>query len=139
LAASRDKLSPVTVEAQTALSVLFFPAGKILGRCRNYCPRHDRLIANFLNGVAEKALHLHYRNDCLIRPSVRGKVLAYLQRESQGLPGEFGIPLDRGGMAKYLHVERSALSRELSRMQREGLLEYRKNRFRLNARLVTDK
>jgi Mn-dependent DtxR family transcriptional regulator len=32
-------------------------------------------------------------------------------------------------MAEYLNVDRSALSRELSNMKKEGLIDYRKNRF----------
>jgi Mn-dependent DtxR family transcriptional regulator len=32
-------------------------------------------------------------------------------------------------MAEYLNVERSALSRELSKMKRDGLISYKKNYF----------
>jgi Mn-dependent DtxR family transcriptional regulator len=39
--------------------------------------------------------------------------------------------MDRNAMSNYLNVERSALSRELSRMRADGLIEYRKNHFRL--------
>lgn len=35
-------------------------------------------------------------------------------------------------MADYLNVERSALSKELGRLQKEGILTFRKNRFRLH-------
>ena len=34
-------------------------------------------------------------------------------------------------MADYLNVDRSALSKELGKMRDEGILEFRKNRFRL--------
>lgn len=39
-------------------------------------------------------------------------------------------------MADYLLVDRSALSAELSRMQKEGILAYRKNHFRLEENYV---
>ena len=45
---------------------------------------------------------------------------------------EFSIPFDRQQLADYLNVERSALSKELGRMQREGILTFRKNRFCLH-------
>lgn len=44
----------------------------------------------------------------------------------------FHIPFDRQQLADYLNVERSALSKELGRMKKEGLIDYRKNHFKLN-------
>ena len=43
----------------------------------------------------------------------------------------FVIPYDRQELADYLSVDRSALSAELSRMAKEGLLRYDRNRFEL--------
>ena len=43
---------------------------------------------------------------------------------------EFDIPLDRQQLADYLAVERSAMSAELGKMKREGLLDFHKNQFR---------
>lgn len=130
LAASRERKSPLTVEAQDALSVLFFPAERLIFPCEKNCEDHALLLRNFLDSVAEMSLTLNDRIECLIRPSVREKITAYLTRVSKERGSrEFSIPLDRSAMARYLNVERSALSRELSRMKAEGLLEYRKNVF----------
>ena len=41
----------------------------------------------------------------------------------------FKIPFDRQQMANYLNVDRSALSKELSKMKSEGLIDYHKNTF----------
>ena len=64
--------------------------------------------------------------------TTRAKVLSYLswQARRQGSP-RFSIPFDRQGLADYLAVDRSALSQELGRMRREGLLDFRKNQFEL--------
>ena len=43
----------------------------------------------------------------------------------------FTIPFSRAGLADYLNCERSALSREISRMRDEGLIETYKNSFKL--------
>ena len=43
----------------------------------------------------------------------------------------FDIPYDRRQLADYLGTDRSALSAELSKMQKEGLLTYRKNHFEM--------
>jgi len=42
---------------------------------------------------------------------------------------KFKIPFSRNELADYLSVDRSAMSRELSRLRDEGYLEYHKNEF----------
>ncbi len=44
----------------------------------------------------------------------------------------FKIPFNRKEMADYLNVDRTALSKELSRMQKEGLISFHKNTFKIN-------
>lgn len=132
LAASHNRKSPVSVQALDHLSVLFFPMEHVLACCRHSCRCHIKLLSNFLDGIAEKALVLHDRNDCLIMPTVRDKVLTYLTRVANEKGNRtFMIPLDRNGMADYLNVDRSALSRELARMKKDGLIDFYKNSFRL--------
>lgn len=132
LAASKERKSPVSVEALDYLCVLFISFASIVKRCGKICPRHDRLIFNILDGIAEKALVLHDRNDCLIKPTVRKKILAYLTKAAKEYNSQtFSIPLDRKSMAEYLNVERSALSRELSQMRTDGIIDFYKNSFRI--------
>ena len=45
---------------------------------------------------------------------------------------EFDIPFNRQQLADYLGVDRSAMSNELSKMQKEGYLTSSKNHFCLN-------
>lgn len=62
--------------------------------------------------------------------TIRGRVTAYLNTVSlQKHSREFDIPFDRQQLADYLNVERSALSKELGKMQRDGMLTVRKNHF----------
>lgn len=132
IAASREQKSPVAVVAKSPLSVIFFPACRLTAPCEKSCPEHALLIRNFLSSVAEKSLTLNDRIDCLVRRGVREKVVVYLRHIArQRGSREFTIPLSREAMAGYLNVERSALSRELSRMKADGLIDYRKNQFRL--------
>ena len=64
--------------------------------------------------------------------TVRDRVLSYLNSVSlQKNSTDFDIPFDRQQLADYLNLERSALSKELGKMQREGLIKCRKNHFRL--------
>ena len=44
---------------------------------------------------------------------------------------EFDIPFNRQQLADYLNLERTALSKELGKMQKDGILYVHKNHFRL--------
>jgi cAMP-binding proteins - catabolite gene activator and regulatory subunit of cAMP-dependent protein kinases len=128
LAASHNRTSPVMVRALDNLAVLFIPMQNILSR--SDCPHHAKLLSNLLDGIAEKALVLHDRNDCLIKPTIRDKVLTFLSESAHNVgSNSFTIPMGREAMAEYLDVDRSALSRELSWMKRDGLIDYDKNWF----------
>lgn len=132
LAASLEHKSPVSVQAQDDVSVLLIPFDHLFARCEKACSRHDTLLRNYINIVAEKGLVLHDRIDCLLKPTVREKIMAYLTRVSREQQSRMvSIPINRNAMAEYLNIERSALSRELSNMKMDGLIDYHKNTFRL--------
>ena len=111
---------------------LFLGVKRILTVCSSACSFHTRLIRNLLTILAEKNLMLTHKMEHMAQKSTRDKVLSYLslEAEKQGGP-EFAIPFNRQQLADYLSVDRSAMSRELSRMKAEGLLDYHRNRFRL--------
>lgn len=132
LAASREHRSPVSVEILKDSAILFLSYERLMESCARNCRCHKLLIRNFTGIVAEKGLVLHERLDCLLKPTVREKIMTYLSRISaQQGSRTFSIPLDRNAMAEYLNTDRSALSRELSRMKDEGLIDFYKNTFSL--------
>ena len=91
-----------------------------------------RLLANLLNITTRKNLHLSSRSFHTAPRQVRGRIMAYLNTVSvQKHSREFDIPFDRQQLADYLNVERSVLSNELSKMQRDGLIRCRKNHFEI--------
>ena len=55
---------------------------------------------------------------------IRDRIKVYLQGLPVASNGEIRLEMGRGEMADYLCVDRSALSRELGRMQKEGILTY---------------
>ena len=132
LSASLEHKSPVSVQAQDDVSILSIPFDRVFTRCEKNCLCHDKLLRNYINIVAEKGLVLHERIDCLLKPTIREKILTYLMKISREQQSRtFSIQINRNEMAEYLNVERSALSRELSYMKREGLIDYHKNVFKL--------
>jgi len=59
-------------------------------------------------------------------------VMSYLNTVSlQKKSTSLDIPFDRQQLADYLNVERSALSKELGKMQRDGIITTRKNHFEI--------
>ena len=89
------------------------------------------LIGNLLNIIGKEYWALHQKIRYCSILSLRKRILAFLSDREKVSGEEFSIPFDRNGMAAYLNADRSALSRELSRMKRDGLIDYRKNRFRI--------
>lgn len=65
--------------------------------------------------------------------SLRERLLSYLSEQAMEHGStRFSIPFNRQQLADYLAVARSAMSNELFRMQKDGLITYRKNEFTLN-------
>ena len=112
--------------------VLFFNARKILTTCSSACHFHLKTLENLFRAVSEKNLSLVRKLDHLTQRSTREKLISYLSEESmKHNSSSFSIPFNRQQLADFLSVDRSAMSLELSKMQKEGLLKYNKNSFTL--------
>ena len=92
----------------------------------------QRLLQNLVRTISDKYFLLSRRVDLLVMKTLRAKVCAYLlsEAEQQGSM-TFTIPFSRIQLADYLNCDRSALSRELSLMQRDGLLDTYRSSFKL--------
>ena len=118
--------SPVTVAAAQDSQILHLNYKKIITTCSSGCPFHSRLIENMLTLIAHKNLILNQKIEILSKRSTRERLLLYFNIQGQGA-SHFTIPFSRDELAAYLCVERSAMSAELSRMQKDGLIRYKKN------------
>ena len=122
----------VSVLASERCEILFLEIQRVFTVCSPACGYHSRLIRNLLTIMARKNLMLTRKIDHMSQRTIREKVMAYLSCEAERWGNEaFEIPFNRQQLADYLAVDRSALSAELSRMQKDGLIEYEKNRFRI--------
>ena len=112
----------VSVLAATDGRALFLDAGHL----------SERLSANLLALLAEKNLMLTEKMRHMARRTTREKLLSYLSAQAlRAGTAEFDIPLDRQQLADFLAVDRSAMSAALGKLRDEGVLEFRKNHFRL--------
>ena len=112
--------------------VLFLEIARALDGRAEACPFHGRLAQHLLQICARKNLLLSRRILHTSSKTIRGRLLSYLSDQAvlQG-SSHFSIPFDRQQLADYLGVDRSALSNELSKLRREGLVRAEKNQFYL--------
>lgn len=122
------KESPFTVTAFSDTEVLWLCPDKLreASSDKTACV----LKNNYLSLLAHKTLSMNNRVQILSKPTLRQKIITYLSQISN-LKGtkSFEIPFDRESLALYLGANRSALSRELSNMEKEGIIEFNKNNF----------
>jgi CRP/FNR family transcriptional regulator, dissimilatory nitrate respiration regulator len=124
---------PVSVIACSDSEILFLPYRSMIRTCASACSFHNKLIENLLSLVARKNLMLNAKMEILAKRSIREKVLEYLssERRKAGVDS-FEIPFSRNELADYLCVNRSALSRELGKMQDEAIIAMEGNVFSLS-------
>ncbi|MBQ3106493.1 MAG: Crp/Fnr family transcriptional regulator [Eggerthellaceae bacterium] len=122
----------VDVVAAQKCTILLIEMARLVKTCPSTCGFHSRMLQNLLSILAHNNLELSNRALATSPKTIRGKVLAYLSLQAQrACSMEFDIPFNRQQLADYLGVDRSALSAELSRMQRDGIVEVDRSRFRL--------
>ena len=127
LAMSRGGKSPVTVSALTNVTVMFIPFEKLLSAD---CINGALIIKNLAALISEKYFSLLFRVNCLSKLTLREKILYYLHEMLRGSKSPtFSVPFNRNQLADFLSSDRSALSRELSRLKREGIIDFYKNTF----------
>ena len=120
----------VDVTASENCRILFLRSGRIQSLQNSQNPWALKYITNLLTISMHKNLILSGRSFHTAPKTIRGRVMAYLNSASlQRHSREFDIPFDRQQLADYLNLERSALSKELGKMQKDGLISCRKNHF----------
>ena len=104
--------------------ILFLDTGRVLTTCPSAC-------------TPQKNLNLSRRIFHTSSKSIRGRLLSYLSfQASKAGSRDFCIPFNRQQLADYLSIDRSAMSAELGKMRKEGILETDKNHFVLKTDLL---
>lgn len=122
----------VDVVAAEDCKIVFLHMEKLLTTCQKGCAWHHRVIRNLIRLSAEKNLSLSARMMHTAPKTIRERLSLYLSEQAQRQGGgRFTIPYSRQQLADYLGVDRSALSNELSKMQRDGLIRFHRSEFTL--------
>jgi CRP-like cAMP-binding protein len=90
--------------------------------CPSGCQFHQKLIYNMLSILANKAYYMNQKLQVLSGGSIRKKITKYLL-EQVGDQNQVYLKMTREELADFLHIARPSLSRELTKMKEEGLLE----------------
>lgn len=112
--------------------VMLFNAKQIITTCSSACRFHTMVVQNLFFSISEKNRKVVRKLSHMSKRSIREKLISYLSEEAtrQNNPS-FAIPFNRQQLADFLFVDRSAMSNELSKMRKEGLLEFERNCFKL--------
>ena len=121
LVINHAKNSPVQLRAVEDSVVLFIDLEMIYAAADN-SPIRNILARNLIKSLAKKNLILNQKVRILSQKSLRDRIFIYLRTLPKDKDGYAKIPFTQTALAEYLGVNRSALSRELGRMQNEGLL-----------------
>lgn len=121
----------IDVVAGEDCEILFLNVTKLLHPC-SVCKSQSRLIQNLVVISAQKNLQLSRRSLHTSPKTIRERLLSYFSEQIsvQG-SNKIVIPFDRQQLADYLNLDRSALSKELGKMKKEGFLTFRKNTFEI--------
>lgn len=132
LMSARTVGSPVELRTARQSRVLFLSLDALLQCCaRDGGQKCTRLLSNLLEEISEKYWAQEKRVRLLSIPDGRARLERYLTEEAQKTGAVVCAGVTRERMAQYLGMNRSALSRLLGAMQREGRVELHRGWLRL--------
>lgn len=122
--------SPATLTSRTESTVLFIPYAKILESDFVGPDVKKTIMSNCAEILSNELIRLMYKIDVLSKRMLRERILTYLSlmKERSG-SDTVDIGMNQEQFAQYLCVNRSVLSKELNRMRRSGLIDYKGNRY----------
>lgn len=123
LAFSGAEQENICVVCTQSCQVLYIDYEHIIKRCPKACAHHSTLVQNMLMLLSQKALLLSQRVEILSCRSIREKLLHYfsLCAHQQG-SASFRLPFSMSALADYICADRSAMTREMSRLKREQII-----------------
>ncbi|MDR0292120.1 MAG: Crp/Fnr family transcriptional regulator [Elusimicrobium sp.] len=93
---------------------------------------HKKIMINTAKMLLKKFMRANYRIMHMTKKTVRDKIISFL-REEIGTPRSFTLngKINKTQLAEFINVDRTALAKELTAMQRDGLLTYNRNSITL--------
>ncbi len=117
----------ISVYALEPTSVLFLDVTCIFKHCEKACEEHSTLMQNLMLYVVKRSKILSERIEILSNKSIKDKLLSYfslLARNNNS--NSFIVPMSFTNLAEYLCVDRSAMMREIKKLNDEGIISSNK-------------
>lgn len=122
-----------SARAETDCRVTYYDYNKILGCNSQTCKNHSQIMRGMLIMTARKAKDLSIHLNILSQRTLRGKITAFLEYLCEKKGGrKVVVPMNMVSLAEYLCVDRSAMMREISNMNADGIITSNGKEFMLN-------
>ncbi len=122
--------SPICAAATQDCAVLWLQGAPLTSPAFFADPLCARFAANFIRTLSHRILQFNDRVQILSKKTIREKLITlFSQQVQRQRTRQIVLDMDRSALADYLGTDRSALSRELSRMKHAGMISYWKNQF----------
>ena len=129
-----DYNSPLrsTLIAAEKMVVMEIDKHRLLNPCPNKCYRHEMVLKGTIRLLAKQNSNLNNQFSFINKKTIRGKLMAYFTYlVAKNNSNYFELPFNKTDLAHYLGVDRSAMSTELNKMKKSGLIDYDKREFHL--------
>lgn len=124
LAFSSSNETPYDLVSTGNSKALIIPYEIFFSMCKEMCGFHKTLINNMLSILSDKIVMLNNKMNILNAETLKGRIAVYLlslHKKTNSLI--FDMPMKRQELADFLNVKRPSLSRELSNMQQENIID----------------
>lgn len=123
---------PVDIMASDNVEIMFININHLFNSEGCECGFQHILITNLLKIMAQKNMLLNTKLQYSSHKTTAEKIMAYLNDQARiHRSNEFTISFDRQGLADYLGVERSAMSAEISKLVKLGVIETKRSYFKI--------
>lgn len=123
--------------AVTDVSVLEMPWDFFYHFCSNACDHHKQLTQNMLEILSEDNFKITRKLHIISTSSLRERIAIWLI-DSMNENSVVELRMNREQLADFLGVARPSLSRELMRMQKDGLIEVSRKTIRICDRAAVE-
>ena len=123
---------PYDLVAAEDCRILWLRPDRLMTGCCEACGFHQRLQRNLLALLAARTREMSRKAAILSQRSIRGRLMEYLSDRARAAgSASFELGFTRQRLADYLAVDRSAMTVELGKMQKEGILRVERRQITL--------
>lgn len=121
------------LKTKTPVSLIHMDTSVIFEEKNKACIHRASFMENIIKNLNKATDILSFKAEIYSKKSLRDKILLFLKHKAQN--SKLELIYNREDLSKYLACNRSALSRELSQMKKDGIITIKDNILYLNINL----